>query len=271
MRKSRYRHRVFGDKRASLLLYLILITSMLISCRERMAEPAAHTATPVPPLVSPTITQEQVSLTSSATITQTSRPTITPLLTRTPYPPTKTPIPCPPFSIDTELPEPDIQENYIGRHYDVHKLPEGLQWESSSIIRDYSGQLEYSFTRLTWDNNRQMFWLKDNICYDSQGKSFSEIIDVIASPPLEGNETITSWCFEESELIPDIIAIGTYDLSQPIIEIGEREPGKPYVGWQYNHIVFAFQIDMERDKFIELDTTDLLCLEYQYGRGSSES
>ena len=267
MRKIQYHLSVFVSKMANLFYCLIVVTSLLISCRGTMAETAAYTTpTQVKSLIPQTITPDQMTLpTSDAVI-----PTNTPFPTRTPYSPTNTPIACPPFSMDTELPVPDIPENYIGRHFDVYELPDGLNWESSSVIRDYSGQLEYDFTRLKWDNNRQLFWLKEHICYDQQGKAYSEIIDAIASPPLQGDETITSWCFEESELIPHIIAIGTYDPSQPIIEIGEQPDGRPYVGWQYNHIIFAFRVDMERGKFIELDTTDLFCLEYPYGRGSSE-
>ena len=75
-----------------------------------------------------TITPGQIILhTSMLFQPESAFPTKTPLPTRTPYLQTKTPIACPPFPIDTELPDPDIPENYIGRHYDLHnRLPEGL-------------------------------------------------------------------------------------------------------------------------------------------------
>lgn len=56
-----------------------------------MAEPATHTATPVPSLDSPTVTSDQMILLPTA-IARTAFPTITYTPTRTPYPPTKTPI-----------------------------------------------------------------------------------------------------------------------------------------------------------------------------------
>ena len=266
MRKRRYPNRFFIAKRASLVLCLIFITFILTSCRQTLAEQTTRTSTSVPSIVPPTGAQEQPSLIPSATLTQTARSTITPTPTRTPYPPTITPIPCPPFSIDTELPEPDIPENYIGRHFDELRLPEGLILDRSQIIRNESEIFEYGFSRLQWQQNRYMYWLEKLVCRDKKGEPYFEIIDAIASPSLEGNETETDLCFIENELIPFVLAIGTYDPSSPILEIGESEPGKPYVGRQYNHIVFAFQTDMERGKFIELDTTDLFCLEYPYGR-----
>jgi hypothetical protein len=168
------------------------------------------------------------------------------------------------------LPEPDVPENYIGRHFDELRLPDGLILDRSQVIRDESEIYEYGFSRLQWHQNRHMYWLEKLVCRDKNREPYFEIIDAIASPSLEGNETETSWCFSENTLIPFVLAIGVYDPSKPLLEIGERDPGKPYEGWQYNRIVFAFQTDMERGMFIELDTSNLLCLENPFGRGSSE-
>ena len=75
------------------------------------------------------------------------------------------------------------------------------------------------------------------------------------------------WCFEESEPTPNIIAIGTYDPSNLSLRSENNLTGN--LMWVGSTIIsfLLSSIDMERGKFIELDTTDLFCLEYPYSRG----
>ena len=166
--------RIFQTKKADLYFCLIVVTSLLISCRGTMTETLPYKTTiQVEFFVPQTITPGQVILQTSDALTPTTLPTKTPLPTRTPYPPTKAPIACPPFPIDTELPDPDIPENYIGRHYDLHnRLPEGsVEKGCGVLIRDISNQTEFGLTHLLWHQYQYLYWLEKLVCQDMRKRA----------------------------------------------------------------------------------------------------
>lgn len=158
-------------------------TTSINSQAVKMSKTTIPAATSTPNKLKPTKTAD-----SSQAIT----PTVYNL--RTIIPPES----CPPFTPDSELPKPDLPENYIGCHYRHRDLPEGLEIIEESIIRDEVNAVEYGFTKLEWRQNRMFFWLEQLVCRDRNGYPYHEIIDVIASPPLSGEETFAWVCFQEN-------------------------------------------------------------------------
>lgn len=238
-----------------ILTALFLIIFLLTSCWLPASPPSKtmppHTGSAI--FVSPTETKTPTA--EIVKFTQTSIPAHTSTLTTF----TSTSLPCPPFPLDTELPNPDIPENYIGRHYDLHNLPQGLEDIGGSIIRDKNNFHELAISKLTWQQDRILYWLEKLVCRN-QKQAYFEIVDAIASPPLLGDERGAWVCFQNDEKVDSVIALGYFDEKTPLVTIDQ------YTGWLYTKIVFAFRIGFEAEKLIILEPENLVCLQDR-GRG----
>ena len=235
-----------------------LITILLTSCQLTTPQPSKTmpTSTASPLVISPTKTTtpaaEVVKITPTSTLANTSTPT------RSLPTFTSTPLPCPLFPLDMDLPDPDIPENYVGRHYDMHNLPQGLEDQGGYIIRDKNNKHELAIQELAWQEDRILYWLEKLVCRvkkdDGVGQAYFEIVDAITSPPLSGDE-IGEWtCFQNDEEVDYVNALGYFDEETPVVTIGE------YTGWLSTKIVFAFRIDFETEKLVILDPENLVCL-----------
>lgn len=233
----------------------ITLSIMLASCfPAALSEPTMMGESPTEVAVT-SIPSMKAASTRESTSTPWTRRTKTPTTTWTPHPPTNTPIPCPPFSLDTKIPQPDLPENYIGRHYDLRNLPEGLEELGGSITRDQSGTHEFAVNSFAWKENRTLYWLEKLMCRDQDGMPYFEIVDAIATPPLKGDETDAWVCIQDDREVDFWVALGRYDPSTPEITI------RGFTGWPYAEILFAFQLDFENGRFNELDPTGWICLE----------
>lgn len=157
-----------------------------------------------------------------------------------------------PFEIDHQRPDPDIVEGYIGRHYDTLNLPEGLENIGGSMILQ-GNSLEYGMTELKWTENRRMWWLEKLVCR-SRTRAYFEIVDVIASPPLYEDETVTYVCFPGDEKLPITAAVGTFDKNSPVVVINGD------VGRVYDEIRFAMYLNIETKELIPVSTEGVVCL-----------
>jgi len=166
---------------------------------------------------------------------------------------TNTPATCPPFELDTELPDPDLPENYIGRHFDHHNLPEGLETSGGSIVRDRDSQLELGISTFKWQEIRELYWLEKLVCRDKDGHAYFEIVDAFATPPLSGDETEPWVYFDDESEVYIVSGLGLYEKSVPVT-IGD------YRGWFFTDILFIYDIDFVSQKFIFLDPDGLVCL-----------
>jgi hypothetical protein len=157
-----------------------------------------------------------------------------------------------------DLPEPDIPENYVGRHYDNHNLPQGLEDGGGQLFRD-KNNVEFAISNFTWQQDRKLYWLEKLVCRVQKrhgiGRAYFEILDAIASPPLSGDERSAWVCFQNDEKVDSVRALGYVDEETPLVTIGD------YTGWIYTKIVFAFRIDLEAEKFVLLEPENLVCLE----------
>ena len=82
-------------------------------------------------------TPQLVAATKTSSPTPTQQPTVT-------ISPTNTRVSCPPFEIDHDVPEPNVPENYIGRHYRVTELPIELVFHQGTTL--LGGSNNYGFT-----------------------------------------------------------------------------------------------------------------------------
>jgi hypothetical protein len=179
----------------------------------------------------------------------------TPTSTSSPKP-SNTSITCPPNPFDHDLPDPNLPENYIGRHYDLRDLPQGLEHVGGSIIGDpYIGP-RFGLSKMKWQLDRSvLYWLERLVCRDSQGFPYMEIVDAIATPPLSDLLTEAGACFQDDNEVKTVIAFGVYDQEAPFETING------YLAKPYPEIVFAFRVDYEAAKFVELEPDSLMCLE----------
>jgi len=128
--------------------------------------------------------------------------TVSPLQTATPLAQptaTNTPLPCPPFSIDTALPTPDIPDNYIGRHYS--NLPNGYTLLVAQLIND-----GYALTHMSRGKSH-IFWLEKLICHNESGKAFYEIRAVLSLSPTD-NQVVADFCHPIAGDNADVLGIG---------------------------------------------------------------
>ena len=141
----------------------------------------------------------------TVTVTNAPQPTATKLINN-PSLPTRTKTACPPFEIDTEIPDPNTPENFIGRHYRSSEIPERLEYHQGTVI---FGPGEYSFSVVTSMETLHMIWFEKLICRNNQGHAFHEIIDVAVLPVLAENERLAYWyCNIGEKNDPEIIALG---------------------------------------------------------------
>jgi len=216
-------------------------------------ELAACSAPPQPVVtpVLPTVLPAKQSASPSAPQANMISPlqTATPLVQPTA---TNTPSPCPPFSFDTALPNPDVPDNYIGRHYDWRALPTGLRRAFGVFIE---GPPDYAWSGML-KNNEEMYWLQRLICRDAKGAAYYEIRDALVLPRIGKDQTRADACKAGGNDIRWIIAFGKYDEKKPPIPIGESR------GWKFYEVDFAWRIDTQAEKFIQLFTEDLECIKY---------
>jgi hypothetical protein len=192
------------------LLSLIVLTVSISAC-STLPEPA--------------VTQTAPAATSAARTRTPGLPT--PSATAAPTP-TATPDhpPCPPFSIDTDLPVPDEPQNYSGLHFDT--LPAGLTSPDGSML---DGPNAYYTVNQVVTDSGEMLWLERNICHDESGHPYYEIRAVLVLPALQEKEKlIIGTCLMKDDLIPAaavnpvfdpaIVAIGRFeDIYQPPVTI----------------------------------------------------
>jgi hypothetical protein len=185
-----------------------------------------------------------------------STSTVSPKSTSTGYPIIATFPKCPAF--DTLLPYPDTPDNYIGHHYDLDRLPDGLTIEYPDGLWWWRAPDDISVDYILRNDNQIMVWLKRLICRDPIDL-YWEIIDVIALPPLNEDEEIGSTCFKGG-IMTDISAIGTFYDKSPLITIND------VTGWQLTNLRFAWHINTNELRFIEDSVDGLVCLKLT-GRG----
>jgi len=147
-----------------------------------------------------------------------------------------------------------VPENYIGRHYDTHKLPDGIGEIGGSLLR-LDNNMQYALTKLMWTDKRRMWWLEKLVCRDENGSAFFEIVDTIASPPLSDNDTASEYCYsvDNNESTSIIYAVGINDNTTVDVINGN-------VGYIFEEIKFAFRLDLNLKKFISIKTEGLTCL-----------
>jgi hypothetical protein len=236
-----------------LMLALFLPGLLFVSCYSATNQPT----------ITPTNLADTVFLvTLTPTLIPTKDVTIMPMQTRktkTPAPlasVTRTPEACPPFILDSDLPDPNLPENYIGYRYDHHELPLGLEYLGGSLVSDTNNhQYELGISKLEWHENSRLYWLERLICHDEAGYPYYEIVDSFATSPLSGDETEPWVCFDGETEVHFVGGLGLYDESIPKVTIGD------YRGWLYTKIVFIYDIDYVAQKFILLDPDSLTCLE----------
>jgi hypothetical protein len=200
----------------------------------------------------PNLTPSKVA-TSNKPITTS---TFSPRPTSTGYPIIATFPKCPAF--DTQLPNPDTPDNYLGHHFDGLRLPEGL----TRIFPDgywwWRAPEDISVDFILRNDNLIMVWLERLICRDPIDL-YWEIIDVITLPPLNEDEEIGSTCYKDG-IMTEISVIGTYHEKSPLITIND------VTGWQLTNLRFAWRINTNELRFIEDSTNGLICLKL-IGRG----
>lgn len=179
-------------------------------------------------------------------VTNTIQPEPSPTLSYTPtY--DATAAACPPFSMDTSLPVPDIPTGYIGRHYETASLPTGLIWIASGLLSNP----DYSYTQILWQN-REMFWIQKLVCKNQLDQPFWVINDSLALPNLnpQANQVYTNMCFLNGSQIPFALAYGDYDPIQPAVTISNFTGSKMQVSaaWQM------------KEKFTPLNLRGVTCL-----------
>lgn len=178
----------------------------------------------------------------------TRTPTPTPAGTRTatPIPPSE----CPPFVLDSALPEDASQ--FPGRHYNLRKLPEGLEIQDSGSIRTAGDTgTQFSWARLTW-RGRGLYWIQKQVCRDIIGQEYWEIVDVLALPRLDpaSGEAETRVCFLGQQAEELVVAYGIYNPSAEAVDVnGVR-------GWPVQ-VQSAWKMG---ESFSFLDTRDLVCV-----------
>lgn len=134
---------------------------------------------------------------------------------------TNTPTPCPPH-LETELPNPDIPENYIGKVF--HVLPEELEDLYGGLI-DFTNtkdtEKQYAFTEIINTSiNQRMLWFQRELCKDSEERTFFEIIDVIALPFNRDHMVMEpDYCMQDGIIDPEIFALGSRELNPKNLEI----------------------------------------------------
>lgn len=175
------------------------------------------------------------SATPSPTVVQiTNIPTkevMIPTITRTP---TNTPIPCPP-RLETELPNPDIPENYVGRVF--RTLPESLEDIYGGVIGDVSKETDYKFVFVEVINNNtqtRMLWFEKFLCENEESVYF-EVIDIL-SLPFDENEIVMEpgYCSLNDIPDPEIFALGNRDTKYPEIETMKQV-------WRANQVTEKFE------------------------------
>ena len=182
-------------------LCLILFAIPMVACSSLPEKTITPTA-PAVTLAAPTSTLDL------PTPAATAIPTL---------PPTPTRPACPPFSIDTTLPESDEPQNYIGLHFDA--LPAGLKSPGGSVI---DGADTYYMVSDVFGDSGEMVWLERNVCHDESGYPYQEIRAVLNLPALPGDERLiigtcrlkeTADAETTNPPMPDpaIVAVGRFD------------------------------------------------------------
>jgi hypothetical protein len=245
-----------------LILAIFLLGLLIVSCSSATSQPTTTSSNLVDPVFSAT-SPPALELTNDASGKSTQTPTPSVTLTQTSTPSatlTQTSETCPPFILDSSLPDPNLPKNYIGYHYDINDLPIGLTYIGGSLVSDpnnYRNELGISKlgSKFEWHENSQLHWLERLICHDESGYPYSEIVDAFATPPLSGNETEPWVCFDGETEVHFVGGLGIYDESVPKVTIGE------FQGWPYTEIVFLYDVDFAAQQFVLLDVDNLICLE----------
>ena len=244
--------------KATILSAQLILIALIVSCNSASSLPIKTITITGNDVISSKVPPTEGMTTSIENVNST--PTQSPARTKTPTntvpAPTNTFLPCPPYPLDYDLPDPDIPENYIGRHYDLHNLPQGIEHLGGSIIRDKSSAHELAISRFAWQQDRRLYWLEKLVCQDKK-QAYFEIVDAIATPALSGEETEATTCFQDDIVVNTIVALGRYDKSAPLVTINES------TGWLYTQIIFAFRIDFTFEEFILLEPESLVCLQDQ--------
>lgn len=160
--------------------------------------------------------------------------------------PTKTFSLCPP-RLETELPKPDISENYIGKVF--RDLPQELESEYGGLIdsknrNEYEKQ--YAFSEIINTSNRQrLLWFEKELCANSENQTFFEIIDVIALSFNEDDMVMEpEYCMLDKVIDPEIFALGSRELNPKNLTIIDR----------------AWRANRKTEKFEEISTERVECL-----------
>jgi len=229
----------------------ILLGLLIASCSPATNQPiitATSQEMDIPASSTSTLAPSKTSTMQSTPMTKTQTPTTFIIVTDTPDV-------CPPFEFNTELPDPDLPENYIGYHLNSRELPSGLEYSGGRSLRDESQEYVLVIDEFIWHENRHLFLLQKLICRDESGTPYFEVVDALATPPLSGDETVPWVCFKGDTEVNFASGFGVYDKSLPKETIGD------YQGWPYTKLIFLYSIDFAAQQLHELDVEGVKCLE----------
>jgi hypothetical protein len=155
---------------------------------------------------------------------------------------------CPPFVFDTDVPNPEYPDLFIGKHYDSLHPPAGLKWSASGLLENENR----SWARVEVQG-RDIYFIQKFVCRDATGGAFWEVADAIALPLLDtrAHEVITDLCFDGNTAIPFVVAYGTYDPSKKAAPVVNK-----LVGWSVD-VKSAW---MMKEIFMPLDPKGLTCM-----------
>ena len=169
----------------------------------------------------PTVTQVEILSTPTAFNTEIVIPTNTLKV-------------CPP-NILTELPTPDIRENYIGQYILVNRNAiTGLLSKGGQLVGIDNHMSNYARN----DKSRLLLWEKEYCRIDNGHLIYTEIIDAVITPPLTEKQTFAIGCRKDKDIVPYV---------QAIIDINN------------NNVYSAWQIDITANKIIEIPIDGLSC------------
>lgn len=122
---------------------------------------------------------------------------------------TKTPILCPPSSIESQLQNLTARQNYIGLIF--RDLPERLhiQIERSALILE--SPADYGFQEVIRQDNTHMLWFEKVACRDGDGKTYWKLLDVTEMPAMSEDEELVFWYCQldgQEDMDPELVAIG---------------------------------------------------------------
>ena len=222
---------------------ILLLASLFVQTCQFNQENVSATADPVFP--TETLSSERETLARTPKLTETD------LVTEI----SVTPV-CDTADFETELPDPDVPENYIGRYFGAGPtFPEELTFLTATCI---GSNCSHGVVEVKKENTF-LFWIDENICHDEHGRVKDIIVDAIETPPLKKTEmhSPNSFCWDQNGRLYNVFAIGRFNHEAPSIHIDEL--WNHAKGWYLEEIYFAVRIDTATMRFVGITDSDIAC------------